>query len=466
MRKRNSVIFCLVLLFVLVSPGFMFGSGNTSRSSGSTGRVAIDIWGPVEGSIQDDVDAYNIYVQEYRKRYPNVDLTIITNPRGIDYRQRYDMALMAGNPPAAWAGLPPVDIPTRAKNGTIKDITDLVNNWDLKKQGLVNTTFDEANMINGRWYAIPDTVYTAGTPYNRNNLRAGGADPNNLPKTWQEFAQVGQRVTDPSVPRFGYLLVGMEWNAWPFTPWVWSAGGEMVRPNSDGSYRIAFNETPGVDAAEFWNRMVWQYRMTQRDVLQNWEANVDDMASGRGVFAYATLENYTGEAREKYGIPVETFGIIPIPGKDNAGMQKSLAGGEVWIFPPHNSEAQTKAGWDFAMIQSYDPPTLEASWAFWSAPGKRGIDTRIPGRTDMVETKFQKYGTSWPSGWAAEFAALSKVAKLEPYCPNWDDLKNTLAPYLQQIILKEGITRTEIQSILNAAANECYTNHPNSFKRN
>ena len=43
----------------------------------------------------------------------------------------------------------------------------------------------------------------------------------------------------------------------------------MVRKNDDGTYKIAFNEPEGVDAAMFMNEMIWKYKMTQKDVLMS-----------------------------------------------------------------------------------------------------------------------------------------------------------------------------------------------------
>jgi len=45
----------------------------------------------------------------------------------------------------------------------------------------------------------------------------------------------------------------MEWSAWEFTAWVWSAGGEMVKKKEDKYWRITFNEAPGIDAVMLWH---------------------------------------------------------------------------------------------------------------------------------------------------------------------------------------------------------------------
>jgi ABC-type glycerol-3-phosphate transport system substrate-binding protein len=452
----------MVVTFVL-GCSLAFAAGRQASSAPGGGRVALRIWGPASDATESSKARFQFTLDEFKKRYPNVDLTVDTPLPGTDYRQQYDRALMAGNAPDVTNMFPPVDIPTRAQNGTIRDITSLVENWDLKKQGLVNAAFDEALLIDGKWYAIMDKLYLSATAYNRNALIAGGGNPNNLPKTWDEFVTLGARITDTGVPRFGYLLVGMEWNAWPFTPWVWSAGGEMVRKNADGTYRIAFNEEPGVDAAELWNAMVWKYQMTQKDVLKNYNDLQDDFNSGRGVFAWGLMVSYALTAKEKYDLPLDIFGAIPIPAKDATTRPAVLCGGEVWSLNPRIADSSVQAAWNWAMFNSYDQEFLEKAWAFDNT--QNGIDSYIPATDTLGDIKFSKYGIGWPSHWSTEIAAIRNIAKLEPYCPNWNELKNILAPYLQQILLKEGITRNEIRAILNQAADEAYNTYPQSFKR-
>jgi ABC-type glycerol-3-phosphate transport system substrate-binding protein len=465
-RITNPVKFSiLILIFTIFAVGTLFANPSKEKAGAAAGgKVAITVWGPTENASQTLKDSFKFVVEEYRRRYPDVEVTSEVLAAGTDYRQRYDQALMAGEAPTITNILPPVDVQTRAKNGTIREITPLILNWDLKKQGVLNTSFDPALELNGKWYAVMDRLYLAGTPYHKTNLRAGGGNPEKLPKTWSEFIDVCVKVTDPRAPRYGYLLLGMEWNAWPFTVWVWSAGGDMVRPNPDGTYKITFNEEPGVDVAEFWNSLIWKHGVTQKDVLKSWNDLRDDMHAGRGVFAFSSIENYTADAEKKYGVPIETFGIMPMPAKDGPnGKLAGLCGGNVWTFSPHATEAQVKAGWDFVQLASYDKEFLPKVWAYENT--LTGIDSQVPARVDMVDIKYGQFGTKWPKGWAEEFAALSRVVTLEPFCANWNDLKNVIAPYLQQILLKQGITRDEIRTLLNKAADETYAAYPASFKR-
>ncbi|MEN6313142.1 MAG: hypothetical protein ABFD25_02720 [Clostridiaceae bacterium] len=442
-------------------------AGQTSTADQTTQepakKVKITLWGkPNSDAGENEKKSYDYQISKYKEKYPNVEIEEVSVKPGIDYREQYDKALMSGEEPTLTRSFSYTDIPTRIKDGTIADITELVNNWDLKKQNLVIKTFDEAISSNGKWYAIPYASGVVGMAYNKTAIQAGGGDVNNLPKTWDEFAAMGKKVTDKSVPRFGYILVGMDWNVWPFTPWVWSAGGEMVRPNSDGTFKIAFNEDPGVDAALFWNEMIWKYEMTQKDVLEDWDAVIQDAVAGRGAFAFGDPTWYSGDAVKKYNIPKDSFGFMGIPVKDASIPSPCLAGGEVWTFSPKADKDQLEAAWNFAQLVTYDEDFLIGYWAFMSP--LHGVDMRNSARVDLTEKKYS-YITDVPQWILKEFSEVSKNAKPEPYCSNWNDLKNTLAKPLQSILLKKNITRDEVKKILDGAADELYQKYPDSFKK-
>ncbi len=466
MRLKTVVqlVFVLILGTCFLGGAFAAGGQEAKSKDVTEEKVKITVWGPRESYSQAEKDSWTFCVEEYRKRYPNVEIESMFTPEGMGVRQLYDKAVMAGNAPTVTNCIPFVDVPSRAKDGTIADITSMVENWDLiKEKGKINTTMDPALHIDGKWYGLMDYVYLAATPYNKTALKAGmGSSDITLPTTWDEFVSIGEQVTDPSIPRFGYLLLGMDWNAWPFTLWVWSAGGEMVEPNADGTYRIAYTDEPGVDVAELWNKMIWEYKMTQKDVLKGWSDFKDDMQAGRGVFGFGRMDYYTTVSEEKYGIPPETYGIFPVPGKDKNTPPVSLAGGNAWVFSATATEEELQAAWDFVMLSSYDEEFLYKKWEYQDSIG--GLTDRVPARADLIDKKYA-FGKSWAEGWAEQFAIVAKSAKLEYYCADWNNLKNIIAPYLQEILLNEGITRNEIKELLKKAAEETYNTYPESFSK-
>jgi len=451
----------LAMASVLGTMAWAQGAKEEASAKGNE-KVTITVWGPLENYSDAEKKSWTFCVEEYKRRYPNVEVISVFSPAGTDYRQQYDKALMAGEAPTVTNLLPYVDVQSRASQGMAADISSFVENWDLKKQGKVNTAMDPALQYKGKWYGVMDYIYIAGTVINKQSLAAAGGDINNLPKSWEEFNTFGQTATNLSIPRFGYLLVGMEWNAWPFTPWVWSAGGEMVRDNGDGTYSIGFTEEPAIDAAMEWHDMVWKYHMTQKDTLKGWNDLRDDMQSGRGVFAFGRIDHYDSEAERKYGVPRSNFSIMPIPPKDPGLQGTAIAGGNAWIFSPTASQEQLKAAWDFVQLFDYDEEFQIKKWEYENSIG--GLTDRIPPRADMIDKKFSM-ATSWPEGRAEACSTTAAVAKMEPWCPNWNNLKNILAPKLQKILLTQDLSRNQVAALLKEAADEAYKAYPETFKK-
>ncbi|MDR1263504.1 MAG: hypothetical protein LBK46_08455 [Oscillospiraceae bacterium] len=396
-------------------------------------------------------------------KYPDIEFEWTRLAPGTDYRQQYDTLLMAGDGPTLARQFPYVDIQTRMANGTIAEITEYVVNWDLKNQGLVNTTFDQAiSTPDGKWYAVPFAPYVTGIAYNKAVIREAGGDPDRLPTTWSEFADLASQYTDKDEPRFGYLLLGSDYNAWTFTPWVWSAGGEMVRQNEDGSWAIAFNEEPGVNAAMYMNELIWARNATQKDILESYDDYQNHVKAGQAAFGWGSPPDFTVEQLAKFDQVQDDIGVFPLPGKDEGGAPVAFAGGEVWTMSPLATKEQRDAAWDVLTYLSYDEEYLIERWTLEDSLGQLNAKPSV--RNDLVETKYS-LASKWPAHWAKELADAMAVAKPEPYCPNWNDLKNEIVIPLQTIYLKEGITFDEAKALLDACAERLYEMYPETFKK-
>lgn len=428
------------------------------------GKIVVTMWSHVTSdSKQTAIDAENRMLEKVAEKFPDYKLELIKQPHSTDYRQDYDKALMAGNAPDIFSEFSYTDIPTRISNGTIADITSLVTEWDMKKEDRVLTTFDDAISKDGKWYAIPLSAYTEAMIVNKKVLEAGGVDSSKLPTTWDEFAQAASQITDFNIPRIGYELVGMDWCAWPFTAWVWSAGGEMVTKNSDDTYKISFNSDAGVDAAVFLNEMIWKHKATQKNVLCSIEDINGDLRNGTAGFAWATYSDaLTQDSMEKFGLSYDDFTMTPMPVKDSSIVNPSLAGGEVITFNPKADEATLKAAFEIAAYIYYDEEYLVDSWERTFAEGT--CDIKIPGRQDLYEKKLEmNYLLSDESKEGLEKMRANAIA--EPYCPHWSDVKSQLVKPLQEIYLTEGITREQVQKLLDDCASELYKLYPDTFKQ-
>ena len=340
MVSRRLLVFLLVACLALVI------APSVTVAADSAAKVQLKIYDmPQDDATDAAKQSWERYKGEVEKKFPDVEFVWTRLAPGTDYRQQYDQLLMAGDGPTVTHQFPYVDVQTRLRDGTIAEITDYVNNWDLKKQGLVLDTFDQAISLDGKWYAVPWGPYISGTAVNKAVIAEAGGDPNVVPTTWTEFAESAKALTDKSVPRFGYLLLGSDYNAWTFTPWVWSAGGEMVRSNGDGTWAIAFNEDPGIDAAMFLNQLVNEYQCTQTDVLESYGDMQNHFIAGQAAYGWGAPTWFGKDDLAKYDQTQDSIGFFPMPAKDEGGVNVAFAGGEVWTMSPLATKEQMDAAW-------------------------------------------------------------------------------------------------------------------------
>ena len=458
---RKSLVALTLVAALLMT---MLAGMTVSTAVAEGEKVKIKYYGLAQ---DDDPESSKILNQDVMdmlvEKFPDVEFEFARMAPGSDYRQQYDTLLMAGDGPTVCRMFPYVDIQTRLANGTISEITEYVNDWDLRKEGKVTTIFDEAlSTPDGKWYAVPGIPYINAIITNEEVIREAGGDPSVVPATWSEFAELAAKYTDKDEPRFGYLLLGSEWNAWTYTPWVWAAGGEMVRANGDGTWAIGFNEDAGVHAAMFLNEMIWTYNATQKDVLESYDDMQNHFKAGQACYGWGTVTSFSESDLARFDQVQENIGVIPLPGKDEGGRQTAFAGGEVWTISPLADQAQRDVAWQIINAIDYDEEFLIHTWTLQDSLGTLGAAPTA--RVDLDATKFS-LASNWPSHWAGQLAALSPLAKPEPYCPHWNDLKNEIVVPLQTIYLQEGITFEEAKALLDECADTLYEKYPDAFRK-
>jgi len=88
--------------------------------------------------------------------------------------------------------------------------------------------------------SVPYMYYVMAMTYRRKNFVMAGLDPSHGPRTWEEFYRYAQKLTwipskEPGTPqnvpyRAGFNLEIGPNQGWHFHQFVWSGGGEMVKP--------------------------------------------------------------------------------------------------------------------------------------------------------------------------------------------------------------------------------------------
>ncbi|MCK5851746.1 extracellular solute-binding protein [bacterium] len=98
----------------------------------------------------------------------------------------------------------------------------------------------EIAVNNNEIWCVPYIYYVMGLMYQRQLFVMSGLDPNKGPQNWEELYRFAQKITwipqkEPGTPqdvstRYGFMLDLGGHVGWKFHQFVWSAGGEMVRP--------------------------------------------------------------------------------------------------------------------------------------------------------------------------------------------------------------------------------------------
>lgn len=397
-------------------------------------------------------------IAAFQAEYPWITVQDELTPVGTDYRQTYDRSLAAGTEPTVWNLVAFVDVQTRINNGTIGELTDCVTGWDLWEDGLVFSAFGDSLFgPEGSVYAIPSYAYQQGLIYNRRLAEEAGLDPDAPPATWDELVEWGVAMTDPSIPQFGFGLIGMAWNAWPFAQFTHLAGGQMIAPNGDGTWRITFTEDPGVDALMFWHSMIWEHRMVQQDVLRDFGPLLEDFQQERIAMFWGNID-FLVEAGRKYETPLENFGIAPMPVGPN-GSAGNLAGGETWTISPNATPEQAAAACDYIKFMTYNQTTLENRWTVQN--DNNALDGRPSMRLDLNKLDF---ATNWPAHWAPAFQQVTANTMAEPYADHYNEIKDLLAEPIQSILLNEGATRDDARAALEGVAQEAYSRFPETYQ--
>lgn len=453
----------IVAVVCAVACGMSVLSGCATNNASNDEKVTLKLWmKPSKDAKESDIISYERLMASLEEKFPNVNIESVAYPQGSNYRQEYDKALMAGTAPAFTNIFSYTDIPERIKNGTVADITEFVKNWDMKKEGKILDTFDDAISDDGKWYALPYKAYVQATLCNVKTLEEAGITKENYPTTWEEFAEVGAKITDMSIPRIGYSLIGMDWCAWPFTAWVWSAGGEMVRENEDGTYKIAFNEDAGIDTAMFMNEMIWKHKMTQKDVLLDYNDMKTNVVNGASCFSFLGFSDLNQKTLDQYGLKISDYVDMPMPVKDASITRPALAGGEVITFNPKLSDKELMVALEVAEYIYFSDERMQAQCD--EMVEFNSTDVKIPGRVDWYEKRLAS-NKGITKEQIVALNELRKNAKAEPYCEHWSDLKSNLVAPLQEIYLTENISRDSVKKLLDECAEKLYSLYPETFKK-
>ncbi len=163
--------------------------------------------------------------------------------------------------------------------GVLSDITQLAADNGFKKDDFVETAWD-GTLIDGKQYAIPYDMHPLALYYNVKLFQEAGLDPNNPPKTKEEFLDAAKKLTkdtngDGTPDQYGLGLTysgGIPFRFWMSLLWQ-HKGADVLSPDRT---KADFNNQAGLEALEFMHSLIY----TDKVVPEQEQSPDDDFAKG------------------------------------------------------------------------------------------------------------------------------------------------------------------------------------------
>lgn len=335
---------------------------------------------------------------------------------------------------------------------------------DPKVMDLVNPTILEIiKSYDGKIYSLPFFQVAQALYYRKDHFTEAGLDPRKPPKTWEEFYEYSQRLTESAPGRSGFGFSGNpQGQAYHWINFLWQAGGEVVQPTETGVWQSTIATPEGEKALDFYRKLTTETWLKDgkkfgpaASVGTTWSA---DITAGKismwFTYSQDTVMNISS-------IPPSLIGIAPMPAgpagsfnEINAGMwainanvkdPKKLAA--CWKFieffvSQKAAKISTDKFVDFGMANLVNPDLLE-KFGY-----ERYIASVDPGYIEANKKLFasgkpEPYGRNCAQVYTVLDTAMD-LARTEPDRPTMDILKQVQRE-MDQVLL--GYTPKEVMQV-------------------
>ena len=334
--------------------------------------VTINRW---TGSQFVNEEYYIQQLERFKKKYPWI--TVNTIVRDGDRVADFIVAAAAGTAPDQ----APVSLPMLSKyvgRELLAPIDEYWEKWDESKafdKDAVNTC-----KVDGKLYGVPGDAYLMGIVYNKKLFKEAGIE--HPPTTWDELLEQSRKLTDASKQQAGFGLLIAQWVDWWFEYFVWQAGGDLTKRNSDGTVTATFTDPAVIKAAEF-------YRTLKREKVIQSDQTLDDAALKKS-FAAGKIGMTIGNIGKvddylKLGMKKDDIGFAMFP-KGPAGRNPSQYGGSLLGVNAASSKEVQEAVF---LLNSFVSSKEEQIEKYKSEEARGKASIRLSPRTDLDQMQYQ-----------------------------------------------------------------------------
>lgn len=363
--------------------------GAMSMAAPAMAQVTLKIWS-IDGN-----DRVGI-ADTFSKEFDEANEDIVVEYRIVPFDDLVNETLRAfatGNAPDIVSFDNP-DFALFSSRGAMLDITDRIAASEVIKaenyfEGPMNSvTWD------GKYYGIPKYTDTIGIFYNKDLFaKAGLTEP---PKTWAEFAEYAEKLTDPANNVYGATFSARagEEGTFQFLPIIQEAGGNYDNVNVDGA----------VEVLDLWKKIV-DNGWASKDVLSlgQWDST-GTFNSGNAAMAISgpwEIDRMVSDAKFDWGVAL-------LPTITEGGTRSSALGGFDWGImstTKHPDEA-------FRALEYFAAQDHRIFEEFGNIPARSDIELPVTGialKDEALKVFQEQLQFAQPRGPHPEWQKISKA---------------------------------------------------------
>ncbi len=402
--KENKIL----ITFIIAYFALVFVCWDDSISTSPDGRTIISFWhtySDLEEKVLKDI------IQQWEAK--NASFTIRPVRLPFDgHKSKLRTALTVGQGP----DIARVDWSFVCELAMKNAVIDLENFGFSKIRDQYLKAPLETGFIGGKYYGIPDQTTCVAMFYNKKFFREAGIEPK-VPATWEEFVEVGKKLTNPDAGKFAFAMQNTLWRNLPFFN---TFGARIV--SADGK-KCVLDSPEAIAALEFMSSLVNVHKIE----AGAWRPGGTDPESGFVNGNYAMI--FMGPWNlAKFKNANLDFGVGLIPAGP-AGSSTNVGGTDTVIFK-HSKYA--KECYDF--LTFFTNAKNQARWC--SELNQLPINI---GAYDLVKFEDEHLKT---------FMEQMKFAKTNPVVSSYGLLEDIVNPEVETVLTGQ---KTAKEALSNAA---------------
>lgn len=368
MRVKKSWKVPTVVVLAFATSMSLAACGGDDGDSDSKPKADV---GKGEGPVQDPTSPTTVtffswvgnepqmkkFADEFHAQHPNITIKFENAP--AEKAGEVLTTRIAGNNAPDVAYVNASDTADYAARGALVDLDNYMSRSDVVKPDDYVDGFKTFVTYDDKMWGLPFDGETTGLFYRLDRFaEAGITEP---PKTWDEFQEDAEKLTDADNGKYGYEVFASE-SAYYFYPWLYQAGGDVL--SEDGT-DIAFDSDEGKEAAEFYVNLA---KYSPPDYFNS------NSYDGRTAFAQGDVAMYmagawfAGTMDDEFPDIKGKWAAAPLP-DGSAGCKTTIAGDSLimfnqskvsdaaWLWMEFLSQPENLADWTYKTEGTLLPPT-------------------------------------------------------------------------------------------------------------